>query len=75
MAPACLLCGSVVGGFRKGTWPLLTLMPDTSVSPSMPLDFQAATPVLELRGSESEWVSPCVGSLRGTVWASRSFFH
>ena len=37
--------------------------------------FQASTPVLELRGSESEWVSPCVGSLRGTAWGSSSFFH
>ena len=24
-------------GLEKGQWPLLTLMPDTSVSPSMPL--------------------------------------
>ena len=31
--------------------------------------FQAATPVLELRGSESEYVSLFVSSLRGTAWA------
>ena len=37
--------------------------------------FQAATPVLELRGSESELVSPFVCSLRGTAWYSSSFFH
>ena len=65
MAPACQLCGSVKGGFRKGTMfsahlsvlekgvPLaLALMPDTSVPPSSA--FQAATLVLELRGNESE---------------------
>ena len=37
--------------------------------------FQATTPVLELRGSESELVSPFVCSLRGTAWYSSSFFH
>ena len=37
--------------------------------------FQTATLLLELRGSESEQVSPCVCSLRGTAWGSRSFFH
>ena len=31
--------------------------------------FQSATAVLELRSSESEKVSPCVGSLRGTAGA------
>ena len=31
--------------------------------------------MLELIGSESELVNPCVGSLRGTAWGSRSFFH
>ena len=33
------LAGSVAGekGLEKGQWPLLTLMPDTSVSPCMPL--------------------------------------
>ena len=35
----------------------------------------AATLVLELRGSESEYVSPCVGSLRGTAWGSNNFSH
>ena len=46
MAPACWLCGSVGGGFKKGTMnglcppfcpPALTLMPYASASPSMPL--------------------------------------
>ena len=68
-----VLCGA---GLEKGQWPLFALMPDTSVSPSMPLvPYQGATLVLELRGSESEKVSPYVGSLRGTVWGSRSFSH
>ena len=75
MAPACWLYG---GRFRKGT------------VASAPLDarhfsfslyatgaFQAATPVVELREGESEQVSLCTlrGSLRGTAWASRIFFH
>ena len=68
MVPACQLCSSVGGGFRKGTMasgPLsvwekavhqgLALMLDTSVSLCMSLmAFQAATLALELRGSESE---------------------
>ena len=37
--------------------------------------FQAATWVLELRGSESKYVSPCVGSLGETAWGSRIFFQ
>ena len=38
--------------------------------------FQVAAPaVLELRGSESELVSLFAGSLRGTAWGSRIFFH
>ena len=36
---------------------------------------QAVFPALKPRRSESEWVSPCVGSWRGTAWGSRSFFH
>ena len=36
---------------------------------------QVATLVLELRGSESEWVRVCVSSLRGTARGSSSFFH
>ena len=37
-----------------------------------PSSFQ---PSAGARGNESEQVSPCVGSLRGTAWVSRSFFH
>ena len=49
MAPACCLCGSVRGGFRTGTMdcppfylgescpPTLILIPNTSVSPCIPL--------------------------------------
>ena len=46
-------------------------MPDTSATGA----FQAATQVLELRGSESEQVSLCIGSLRVTAWDFNSFFH
>ena len=48
--------GSVGRGFRKGQWPLLTLLPDTSGSPCISLvSFKLfVTLVLELRGSESE---------------------
>ena len=31
------LASSLGRGFRKGKWPLLSLMPDTSVPPFMPL--------------------------------------
>ena len=76
MAPACQLCGSVGGGLRKGTMASAHLdAKDPSFSLYTTGVFQAATPVLELRGSKSEQVSPCVGSLRGTAWGSRSFFH
>ena len=43
-------------------------MPDTSVSPCMPL-------VPEPKESESEQVSPCVGSLRGTAWGESSLLQ
>ena len=47
---------SVGGGLKKKQWPLLALMPDTSVSPCIPLTgaLQVVTPVLELIVSESE---------------------
>ena len=49
-------------------------MPDTSASPSMPL---VPFKLPFYAGSQREWVwvSTCVGSLRGTVWESRSFFN
>ena len=60
-----VLCGE---GSEEGQWPLLTLMPDTSVSPWIHTTgaFQATTPALEFRGSKFE-VSLCVGSLKGTA--------
>ena len=74
-------------GSGKGQWPLPTFLSGRKLSPSSCLDarhfnsslcatvvFQAATPVLELRRSESEQVSPCVGSLRGIAWGYRNFF-
>ena len=67
MAPACQLCGSVRGGLRRGTMASAHLMSGRKLSPRSCLDgkhfhsslyaigaFQAATLVLELRGSESE---------------------
>ena len=70
------LTGSVWGGFRKGTMASAHLdAKHFSFSLYVTGAFQAATPVLELRGSESEQVSLCVGSLRGTAWGSRSFFY
>ena len=76
MAPACRLYGSVGGRFREGT--IVSACLDArhySLSPFATGTFQAAILVLGLRGSESEQVSPCVGSLRGNAWGSRSFFH
>ena len=35
---------------------------------------RSATPVLELRGSEPGWVSPCVDSLRGNCLGIQQFF-
>ena len=76
MAPACQLCGSVGGGFRKGTMASAPLNSRHFIFSLYATGiFQAATLVLELIGSESELVNPCVGSLRGTAWGSRSFFH
>ena len=68
--------GSVGGRFSKGTKTSACLdARNFSFSLYTTGAFQAATPVLELRGSESEKVSLCVGSLRGTTWGPRSFFH
>ena len=91
MTPACGACGSVaLAGevSEKGQWPLPTFLSGRKLSPSSHFDvrhfsysryasgaFQGATLVLELRESESEYVSPFVGFLRGTAWCSSSFFH
>ena len=49
-------------------------MSDTSVPPSMPQCLSSC-----YSGARAQmqwvWVSLCVGSLRGTAWDSRSFFH
>ena len=51
MAPACQLCGSVGGGFRKGTIASAPLdVRHVSFSLYTTGAFQAASPVLELRG-------------------------
>ena len=64
MAPVCQLHGSV--GSEKGQWPLPTFLSGRKLSPISHLDarhfssslyataFQAATLVLEIRGSVSE---------------------
>ena len=63
-------------GLRKGTMASAHLdAKDPSFSLYTTGAFQAATPALELRESESEYMSVCVGSLRGTGWGSRRFFH
>ena len=55
MAPACGLCGSVGGGFRKGTVASARLdARHCSSSLCTSGVFQAATTVLKFRGSESE---------------------
>ena len=48
------LTSSVGEGLEKGLWPLLTLKLDYSFSLYATGAFQTATPVLELRESESE---------------------
>ena len=62
----------------KGQWPLPAFLSGRELSSTSNLDaryfssslsnttgaFQAANPMLELRGSESEKVSPCKGSLK-----------
>ena len=67
---------SVGGAFRKSTMTFARLDARYfSFSLYATGAFQDAYPVLELRGRESEYVSPGVCSLRGTAWGSRSFFH
>ena len=64
------LTGSVWGGFRKGT--MASAHPDTRhISSSLYAtgDFQAGTPMLELRESESEQV--CVWVLKGELLGIR----
>ena len=66
------LASSVVGMFRK--WIMASAHLEATHFSFLLCTtgtFQAATLALELRGSESEYVSPCMGSLRGTAWGSR----
>ena len=70
------LAGSVGRCFRKGSMASAHLDARYfSFSLYTTGAFQAGTPVLELRGSETEQVSLCVGSLTGTGWGSCSFFQ
>ena len=83
MAPACWFHGGRVEKRNNGLCspfclgescpPALALMPDTSVPSSMPLVLFKLLPQFWI--SEGVSLSPCVGSLRGTAWDSRSFFH
>ena len=70
------LASSVWGELRKRTI-ASAVLDDRCFSSSLYATgaFQATIPMLELRGNKSEEVSLCVGSLRGAVWGSRSFFH
>ena len=75
MASACWVC-VCGGGLRKGTIASVHLDARCfSFSLYTTGAFQVATPMLELRGSESEQKNLCVRSLRVTAWGSRSFFH
>ena len=70
------LTHSVGGRFRKRTLPSACFdARHFNFSLYTTGAFQAATLVLELRGSEYEKVGLCVGFLRRTAWCSRSFFH
>ena len=69
------LAGSVGGALSKGIMASAHLdARHFSFSQYATSAFQAATLVLVLRRSESVQVSPCVGSLTGNAWGSRSFF-
>ena len=72
MAPACQLCWGK--GLEKGQQPLLSLMPETSVPPFIPL---VPFKLLPQCWSSREWVwaGKSVRGLRGTAWGSSSFFH
>ena len=73
MAPAYKLCGLSAQQRDNGL-----CLPQTrhfSLSLDTTGTFQAATPMLHLRGSESEQVSPFVGSIKGTASGSSSLLH
>ena len=85
MAPACWVCDGE--GSEKGQWPMpaflsvrklcqvRALMPDTSVPPCMPLVPFKLLPWCWSSEGVSLSMRPCVGSLKGTAWDSRSFFQ
>ena len=80
MAPTCWLHGSMRGGFKKGTvasahlsvWEkaIHQLLPWFQTLQFLPL----CHPITEAQ-REWFWVSPCVGSFRGTALDSRNFFY
>ena len=76
MTPVCQLRGSTGGGLRKGL--MASAHPNGrhfSLSQYATGALVVATPVLELKGSESQLMSLCVGSLRETAWGFSSFSH
>ena len=85
MAPACWVCDGE--GSEKGQWPMpaflsvrklcqvRALMPDTSVPPCMPLVPFKLLPWCWSSEGVSLSMRPCVGSLKGTAWDSRSLFQ
>ena len=87
MAPTYWLCGSLAEGFRKGTmssahlsvWEkaLPQLLPWCQTFPFLFVCNCCLSSHYPSAGAQREWVwvSLSVGSLRGTAWDSRSFFH
>ena len=89
MASTCQLCDCVAPwgeGSEKGKWPLLAFPLGESCPPALiwcqilhflPVCHCCLSSCYPGAGPQREWVwvSLCVGSLGGTAWDSRSFFH
>ena len=87
MAPTCQSCGPMVIGFRKGTMASASLSVSEKDVPQLsawcqtlqflPICYWCLLSYYPSAGAQMKWlwVSPCVGSSRGTAWDSTSFFH
>ena len=87
MALTCWFCGSIGEGFRKGTMATIYLSVWEKAVPQLLPWCQTLQFILACHwylsscypgsGAQREWVwvSPCMGSLRGITWNSRSFFY
>ena len=74
MAPPCRLCASAVRGLRKGTMASAHLVArHFNFSPYATGALQAATPVLEPRGSESELGESACGFFKGNCLELQQF--